>query len=213
MDVERFARELPAAWDDFPRSELPRDPLFARILDEVGGLARPNNLAVLAAATACLAPGESYIEVGTCKGASLIAAASGKEGDFVGIDDFSMQAASRTQLERNLERFGCGHVTVLEGDAFALLRDGALAGRQVGVYYYDAGHEYEQQLDGLRLVEQYLTEPALLIVDDSDWERVDRAVRDYLGGQPRARELLRIEGKNRGQPWWWEGVAVLAWHA
>jgi len=32
MDAERFVRELPALFDDFPRSELPRDARFAEIL-------------------------------------------------------------------------------------------------------------------------------------------------------------------------------------
>jgi Methyltransferase domain len=210
VDVERFERALPGAWDDFPRSETPRDPLFEEILEEVGGLAKPNNLALLAVATTLLPAGESYVEAGSLKGASLIAASHGKHGDFVGIDDFSMRDGSRELLERNLAGFGCS-ATILEGNVFDVLRRGGLGDRRVGVYYYDAAHGYEQQLDGLRLVEPYLAEPALVIVDDSDWEHVDRAVADYLAEQPRARELLRIGGKDRGQPWWWEGVAVLAW--
>ncbi len=88
---------------------------------------------------------------------------------------------------------------------------GALAGRTVGVYYYDAAHSHEAQLEGLRMIEPYLAEPALLVVDDSDWEQVGRATRDYLAAQPRARLLLEIPGKTRGLPHWWEGVQVLAW--
>src|SRR5436305_1261242 len=45
MDPDRFLRELAARFDDFPRSELPRDVRFAEILDAVPGLARPSNLA------------------------------------------------------------------------------------------------------------------------------------------------------------------------
>jgi hypothetical protein len=85
------------------------------------------------------------------------------------------------------------------------------AGTRIGVYYYDNGHEYEQQLDGLRLVEAHLASPALLIVDDTDWDRVARATADYLASQPRSRLVLEVVGKDRGQPWWWEGVQVLAW--
>jgi precorrin-6B methylase 2 len=211
VDIAAFAAALPGAFDNFPESETPRDPLFEEILEELGGFAKPNNLALLATATTLLPDGESYVEVGSFKGASLVAASYGKQGDFVGIDDFSMGDGGRALLERNLAAFGCDHVTVVEGDAFETLRGGALAGRRVGIYYYDAGHSYEQQLEGLRLIEPYLADEALLIVDDSDWERVERAVRDYLAEQPRATELLWLDGKRRGRPWWWEGVAVLAW--
>ena len=114
-------------------------------------------------------------------------------------------------LEANLERFGVSGATILEGDALELLRGGALAGRSVGVFYYDACHDYEAQLEALRLVEPYLAEPALVIVDDSDWPRVQNAVRDYLAGQPRARLLVEIAGSTHGQPQWWEGMQVLAW--
>jgi protein O-GlcNAc transferase len=195
--------------DDF---EVPREaePFHAEVLAAVGGLAQPNNLALVAAAARCLDPGETYVEVGSFKGASLIAASRAWAGDVVSIDDFSLGEGSRELLQSNLDRFG-GHAEIIEGDAFELIRGGALAGRKVGVYYYDAAHDYEAQVEGLRIVEPYLASPALLIVDDSDWERVDRAIADYLATQPRARELVRIEGKDRGHPEWWEGVSVLAW--
>jgi predicted O-methyltransferase YrrM len=212
MDADAFLDALHGAFEKFPHDEAPRDPLFARILDEVGGLARPNNLALLAAATDALSDGESYVEAGSYRGASLIAASYGKRGDFVGIDDFSLQEGSRELLAAHLEAFGCRHATVLEGDVFEVLESSALAGRRVGAYYYDAAHGPEQQLAGLRLIEPYLAEEALLIVDDTDWDRVAEAVDTYLASQTRARELLRIEGKSHGAPSWWEGMRVLRWH-
>jgi predicted O-methyltransferase YrrM len=212
MDVDRFLRELAERFDDFPRSELPRDVRFAEILDAVPGLARANNLALLNAAASCLEPGESYVEVGTYHGTSLIAAMLDNDAEFVAIDNWSLGDGSREQLDRNLARFGfAGRADIIEGDAFETLRSGRLAGRKIGVYYYDNGHEYEQQLDGMRLIEAYLLSPALVIVDDTDWERVEQAVEDYLVQQPRATQLLRIDGKERGAPHWWEGMRVLRW--
>jgi predicted O-methyltransferase YrrM len=212
MDTDRFLRELADRFDDFQRSELPRDVRFAEILDAVPGLARANNLALLNAAASCLQPDESYVEVGTYHGTSLIAATLGNDAEFVAIDNWSLGDGSREQLDRNLARFSfAGRAEIIEGDAFETLRSGRLAGRKVGVYYYDNGHEYEQQLDGMRLIEPYLLSPALVIVDDTDWERVEQAVEDYLAQQPRATQLLRIDGKERGAPHWWEGMRVLRW--
>jgi hypothetical protein len=246
VDVAGFVPALEEAFDDFPRSERPRDRRFAEVLEAVPGLARENNLALLNVAAGLLGPRESYVEVGTYRGTSLIAAMLGNaaslamppggrpgsarasgltqsekafidgpwrtaaQREFVGIDNFSFRNGGREELAANLERFGV-RAEIIEGDAFELLRGGALAGKRLGVYYYDNGHQYEQHLDGLRLVEPYLASPALLIVDDSDWDQVACATRDYLAEQPRARLLLEIEGKDRGQPWWWEGVHVLAW--
>jgi len=211
VDDDAFLTALHNSFDRFPDDESPHDTLFRRILDEVGGLAQPNNLALIAAATSALGEGESYVEAGSYKGASLIAAAHGKTGDFVGIDDFSHEDGSRDVLEANLAAFDCKHVTVLEGDVFELLRDGALDGRRIGVYYYDAAHGREQQLEALRLIEPHLVGGALMIVDDTDWEHVAAAVDEYLGSQPDAKELVRVVGEPGGAPAWWEGMRVLRW--
>jgi predicted O-methyltransferase YrrM len=222
MDVERFAAELPALFDDFPDSPHPRGRRFDDIAEAVPNLACENNLALVNLAASLLEDGESYVELGTYHGASLIAAMRGNEGrDFVAIDNFSMgpvsvrgrsnPPVSRAALEANLRRFGAEGATILEGDALELLEQGALRGRRVGVFYYDAAHSYEAHIRALQLVEPYLAERALLIVDDSDWEQVGRAIRDYLAAQPQARMLIEIEGAAADRPWWWEGVAVLAW--
>ena len=211
VDPARFLRELPKRFAEYPRSEHPRDRRFASILTDVGGLARENNLALLNLAASLLDDGESYVEVGSFKGLSLIAAMLGNEGDFVGIDDFSLGEGGRALLEANLHRYGLAGHAILEGDAFELLRRGALGDRRVGVYYYDAAHDYRAQIRGLRLIEPHLAEGALLIVDDTDWPQVARAMRDYRARQPRAELLVSLDGKDRGQPWWWEGVQVLRW--
>ena len=159
-----------------------------------------------------LEPGESYVEVGTYRGTSLIAAMVGNDDrDFVAIDNFTMEGSSREELDSNLAHFGVEPPTIVEGDAFELVPQGCLADKVVSVYYYDAGHTYEKQLDGLRMVEPWLADRALLIVDDTDWPEVERATRDYCEQQPRARLLVWIPGKDNGYPHWWEGVKVLAW--
>jgi predicted O-methyltransferase YrrM len=212
MDADAFLARLPALFDDFPRSEHPIDRRLAPIASEVENLARENNLALLNLAAACLGPGEAYVEVGVFHGASLIGAMFGNErGRFVGIDRFDFRDGSRESVERNLERFGLPPPELLEGDVFELVRAGALDGTRVGVWYYDALHTYEAQLEGLRVAEPLLVPGALVIVDDSDWEQVSRAIDDYLAGQPRARRILSIGGKDAELPHWWEGMQVLAW--
>ncbi|MGH3119226.1 MAG: class I SAM-dependent methyltransferase [Gaiellales bacterium] len=212
MDSDRFLRELPALFEDFPRSEYPLDRRFAPVAEQIDNLTKENNLALLNLAAACLGPGETYVEVGVYHGASLIAAMLGNEDRrFVGIDNFDFRDASLEQVEQNLARFGLARPEVLVGDVFELVPSGALRDAPVGVWYYDALHTYEAQLEGLRIAEPWLAEGALLIVDDTDWEQVDRAMDDYVDQQPRARRILTLDGKDRGSPQWWEGMQVLVW--
>jgi predicted O-methyltransferase YrrM len=214
VKTDAFLPALEAAFDDFPRSELPRDPRFAEIHGAVENLATPNTLALLNVAATLLGEGESYVEVGSFRGASLASALVGNGAHGVGVDRFGFRGATRADLEATLELFDVAErAEIVEGDAFQLLADGALNHTRAGVYYYDAAHDYESQLKGLRLIEPHLASDALLIVDDSDWEDVDRATRAYLATQPRAKTLLVVEGSSRGLPWWWEGMHVIEWHA
>jgi hypothetical protein len=212
LDVERFLRELPGLFDDYPRSEHPRDRRFRRVLDEVPGLATENCLALLNLATACLEPGEAYVEAGSFRGTSLVAAGLGNSVPLVGIDRFSMEGSDRMTLEANLDHFGVA-ARIVEGEVRDMLRSGAVEGLRIGVFYYDAEHTRETFLETLRLVEPLLASSASIVVDDSDWERVSGPVDEYLAGQPRARLVLELKGAEHGAPQWWEGVQVIAWEA
>jgi predicted O-methyltransferase YrrM len=223
VDVERFVAELPGLFEDYPRSPEPKGRRFDDVIDGIPNLATENVLALLNLAASLLGPGESYVEVGSFYGASLIGAMRGNDGDFVAIDRFSFDVsevrgrklphASREGLEESLARFGAEHATVLQGDAFELIEGGALGERRVGVYYWDGPHDHASQLRGMRAIEPWLAPEALILVDDYDWEAVVRATRDYVAGDPRAELLVEIAGEEGGQVWWWDGVAAIAWRA
>jgi predicted O-methyltransferase YrrM len=212
VDAGRFLDELPRLFEDFPGSEHPLDRRFQPVAEEVENLARENNLALLNLAAACLERDEAYVEVGVFHGASLISAMLGNEGKrFVGIDSFAFRDATLEKVHENLARFGLTPPEILVGDAFELVPRGALGDVSIGVWYYDAAHSYEAQVEGLRIAEPWLAPGALVIVDDTDWDRVTEAMDAYLAEQPRARRVLTLDGKSRGAPQWWEGMQVLAW--
>ena len=62
MDAERFRRELPGLFDDFPRTEHPRDRRFAAVVERIENLTSENVLALLNLAASCVEPGESYVD-------------------------------------------------------------------------------------------------------------------------------------------------------
>ena len=81
MRAERFLEELPRLFEDFPRSEHPRDRRFQRVVDEVQNLASENVLALINLAASLVEPDEAYVEIGVFHGASLIAAMLGMPGE------------------------------------------------------------------------------------------------------------------------------------
>ena len=152
-DIDRFLRELPEQLEDVSR--------FDAILEDVPGLAKANNLALLNVAARCLEPGEHYVEVGTFRGTSLISAMQGNDdGLFVAMDDWSREGGDNHQLVSNLDRYRL-RATIIDGDAFETLGRGIPAiclglTHGANAHRLDECVEIEPLADGLAVVERVL---------------------------------------------------------
>jgi predicted O-methyltransferase YrrM len=210
MDVERFTAALPELFDQFPSSPQPNGRRFDDIVAAVPNYSTENVLALLNLAASLLAPTESYVEVGSYAGASLIGAMRGNEDrDFVAIDRFDW--VRREKFDATVASFGSADATVIEGDAFAVLDSELLGDRPVGVLFWDADHTHEGQLRGLRAAERHLTPGALVICDNADGAGVLGAIEEWLRESPHARLVLDLGGHTRGQPWWHDGIRAVQW--
>ncbi len=210
MDVDRLLRELPGLFADFPRSETPLDRGLQPLCEGVEGLSEENNLALLALAAGCLDGGECYVEAGSYRGRSLIAAALGGAEAAIGIDNFSFDDSDPAGLVANVERFGVGdRVRVIHGDTVAVLREQGLP--PIGVFFYDADHSTAATRAALDAVRPLLAASALIVVDDAEWPKVRVATDAFVEANPDASLRLRIAGRADGQPWWWDGMDLVAW--
>jgi predicted O-methyltransferase YrrM len=172
-------------------------------------MASENVLALLNLAAQCREPGETYLEIGTWKGLSLVGAALGNDGPFVAIEDFSMRGSNETALRDFLARIGLPCMQLCVGPARTVLSSGALWGHRIGVCYYDADHCPERQLEVLTLVRRHMADEAVIIFDDADWPAVAAAADACMQESPRTCDLLRIPGADRGGAGWWHGVRVI----
>lgn len=210
MDVERFTVALPELFDEFPSSHQPNGRRFDDIVAAVPNYSTENVLALLNLAASLLAETESYVEVGSYAGASLIGAMRGNEDrDFVAIDRFDW--VCREKFDATVASFGSTDATVIEGDAFEVLDSELLGDRRVGVLFWDADHTHEGQLRGLRAAERHLAPGALVICDNADGAGVLGAIEEWLRESSRVRLVLDLGGHTRGQPWWHDGIRAVQW--
>ncbi|MBB2891365.1 class I SAM-dependent methyltransferase [Flexivirga oryzae] len=190
MQTSRVFDAVAAAFPGDPQSTDPIDPLWQRLAEEVEGFTGTNELAVLNAAAAALPDDEAYLEVGTFKGRSLVAAVQGNERTrFYAIEnflEFGMTGQdARAELQDNLERLaGDADVHLLEGDAFTLMAQPGVIDRPIGVYFYDGDHTLLAHYLALAVVEPLLADEALVLVDDASWKVVQRAHRLFLRRHP-----------------------------
>jgi predicted O-methyltransferase YrrM len=162
------------------------------------------------AAAGCLGPGECYVEAGSYRGRSLIAAALGGAETAIGIDNFSFDDSDPQGLAANVERFGVGgRVRVIDGDTVAVLREQELP--PIGVFFYDADHSTAATRAALDAVRPLLAPSALIVVDDAEWPKVQAATDAFVAANAEADLRLRIAGRADGQPWWWDGMDLVAW--
>ena len=211
MDVDGFLDALPGRFADFPRSEAPLDRSLRPVIETVDGLSEENNLALIRLAAEHLEPGECYVEAGTYRGRSLIAAALGGGAECFGIDNFSFEDSDPAALQANLERFGvAGRARMLDGDTVAVLERAGLP--PVGVFFYDADHSTEATLAAFAAVIRHLAPRALIVADNAEWDRVRAAIDAFVAAHAEAELVLRLAGREGGLPWWWDGVDLIGWN-
>jgi predicted O-methyltransferase YrrM len=204
--TQAFIDALPSLWDEDPAlADHPRDRRFRRLLDEIGGMATENKLALLNLAASFLEPGEVYLELGTYLGTSAIAAATGNTGEFIAVDDYSQFGGPEQRCRENIARCAPGAVALVSGDAWEFL---ASLDRSVGVYFYDAGHTFRDQWRAFECIEAHLSEEALIIIDDASYWPVRRASNSFTRYRPQYECVKYFESPFNGEPRWWNGVAV-----
>ncbi|HVQ91777.1 MAG TPA: class I SAM-dependent methyltransferase [Mycobacteriales bacterium] len=217
MDCGAFAERLPGL---FPAgdvyAETPVDRRFAGVVERVDGMSTEHSLTLLNLAASLLGPDETYLEVGSYRGRSLVGAALGQSHDrFLAIEnfrEFGLDPARSEQLLRDALRDWdvADRVTFRRGDAFRLIPR-RVGPRPVGVYFYDGAHSRLAQYLALGLVEPLLADEALVVIDDASWPQVARATGAYLARHPGYRLLFDLRAERAEDPRWCNGVAVYQW--
>lgn len=219
MNYERFLTELASHYDywEHPDKTDPQNKQFSEIIEKVQGFSTPNVLQLLNVAVSCLEDEEVYCEVGCFQGASLIGALlNHPQINAYAVDNFSQGINSEISLAAlidHLSYFGFDdQVFFLEQnfeDFFTELNQIDSVSK-IGVYFYDAAHNYRSQLMGLMLAKPFLASQALIVITHSNWSGVLQATQDFIALNSSCKKLLDFtKPDSRSQIW--NGLQVLRW--
>ena len=150
-----------------------------------------------------------FVNVGVWHGFTLLAGMARNPGKrCVGVDNFSAFGGPRAQF---LERFGAHKSPVHHfyemdyQDYFSRVHSGP-----IGLYMYDGEHGYDNQIQGLRIAEQFFSAGCVLLIDDTNWEAPRRAVMDFIAdSRHQYRVLLDKTTSSNCHPTLWNGIMVL----
>ena len=219
MRFDAFLADCRAEWREFDDDEAlgraphPRDRTLRAVLDAVPGMATENKLVLLNRAVAHLEPGEVYVEIGCWQGLSLAGALFGRATTAAyACDDFSEFGGPRAALLDTIARWTApGQVRFHDVDFRRFLRGAPWAPARVGVYFYDGGHDFDDQFVALQAMLPHLARDAAVIVDDTNWRHV-RAANRLLARHAPALELVRdVRTGSAFAPTWWNGLQLYRW--
>jgi protein O-GlcNAc transferase len=215
MNFEAFVARCRAQWPEFsdPRrlalSTHPADRSLVHILAEIPGMATENKLRLLNCAVALLDDGEVYVEVGSYKGASLVGAATNNPRVRIfACDNFSQFDGAADALRRTLDVHVPGQVIFHDMDFRDFLRAAPWAPARIGAYFYDGGHSFADQYDGVALAIPHLADDAIVIIDDTN-KRAARSANNLVArALPGFELILDLRTPRNHSPTWWNGVQV-----
>jgi hypothetical protein len=232
MDIQKFVSGLPDLYDNWGQESVrPKSDIFHEALQKIQGMTTPNVMQLLNFAVACMEPDEIYCEIGCFRGSTLIGALLNHPNvRAYAVDNFSefdAQGINESILLDNLTTFGSrDQVLFFNSDFEEFFLDfrqfwqanqgdqeiESFLPQKIGVYLYDGPHDYRSQIMGLLLARDFLADPALIIVDDSNWRPVKQANWDFLAAHRQCQLLMDLPTPNNGHPTFWNGLHLLGWN-
>ncbi|MBM0741981.1 tetratricopeptide repeat protein [Phormidium sp. CLA17] len=219
MDYQRFINQLPEQFHHWGKETVyPKSEQFQDSLNFIEGMTTANVMQLLNFAVDCMDAGEIYCEIGTYRGSTLIGALlNHRDRMAYAVDNFSefdLDGVCLEALQTNLNYFGLEEQVYFCNQDFQnfLLELRELnVEEKIGVYFYDGAHDYRSTLLGLLLVEPFLADHALIILDDANWGTVQQACWDFLAVTPESTVAMELLTPVARHSTFWNGIQILSW--
>lgn len=226
MQIDRFLSVLPTLYDRFHTPQCqPKDDRFAKALAPLyakgHAMTSPSICQCLNLAVSLLEEDETYLEIGSYRGATAIGALTNNKGKLgYCVDNFSEfdpKGVGREELFQNWIDAGMlQRVLFFNQDCWKFFEDIELY-HKIGAYLYDGKHDYDSQYRGLMEARRLLSDEAIVFVDDLNYESVQKSIVDVCAVEPRYKVELEFKTNNTGETTrrsdWWNGWAILSWKA
>lgn len=171
-------------------------------------------------------PTACYLEIGVFQGLTLLSVANSVPTmPCYGIDNFAFfdpDQQNRGIVEARRAALGLNNATLINADYEDALEKiiAQIGTRKIAVLFIDGPHDYRSQLMCLQLAIPHLHREAVIVVDDSNYQHVRQANRDFLVTHPEFKLLFdaytRCHPANmkpdeylRACDGWWNGVNIL----
>jgi len=165
-----------------------------------------------------------YLELGTLMGSTFFAATMGNDIENIGVDNYSEPECKPLtnniqwnevgntfeEFKRYFDKYENGKSTFIKSDILDL-KEKDFEGKKPNVVFYDANHDYVQQLNCLNHIAPFLADKFILIIDDANFDGVIESaiqfVKDNNYDLYFERKILSAIIENPTH--WWNGLFVM----
>ncbi len=199
MNYQKFIEQLSELYENWGEESVhPKSDQFQLLLGELQNRTTANLMQLCNFAADCLEPGEVYCQLGCFQNTALIGTLLNhpEQMGYV-VDDFADFDSEDEKLEKwteKLVKLGLAEQGFLYNqnfEQFFLELNELEVTEEIGLYFYDADSDYHSVLLGLLLVKPFLTEQALLIINNRN-PTVRQAIDDFINDYPAAQILLHL---------------------
>jgi hypothetical protein len=214
-------------WVNYKKDLSPKDRKM-NILEEkdVRGMSTENIRFLLNEIIRRFAKKSVYLEVGIFRGCSLLSAALFNPSTrCIGIDNFSEfnydsdgwrpsdNLNNEEKFKNNLAKFpNAKNIEWYDGDYGEIIK--ILFNKEpnlkIKIYFYDGEHSYKNQLEGLKIILPHLSKRSIIVVDDLNWQQVEKANKDFIKENPDFKSVIKIKTKDNCSKDWWNGIEIIA---
>lgn len=165
-----------------------------------------------------------YLELGTLLGSTFFAATMGNNIENIGVDDYSEPECKPMtknmhwvelgnpfeEFERYFKKYENGKSSFIKSDILSL-KEEDFQGKKPNVIFYDANHDYVQQLNNLNHLAPFLADKFIMVIDDANFDGVIESavqfVKDNNYDVYFERKILSKIIENPTH--WWNGLFVM----
>lgn len=216
MDVQKFIQQLPNFYENGELDTVqPKSDQFQQISQQVQAEISVNFMQLLNFAVECIEPDEMYCEVGTQEGSSLIAALLGHPEHMAYAVSEITNSNILEKLIENVQCFDLEEQIIFcnqDFESFFLELREVEADTKIGVYYYQGLSDYRSVLMGLLLVQPFLANQAIILVNSANKETVQQGIWDFMAAFPQCQILLELSSSINFEQILGRDIQVLSWN-
>jgi hypothetical protein len=167
----------------------------------------------------------SYLELGILKGKTILTSCiQNPNTQHIGLDNFSQfdpDGINLNLINNVIKMFDIANLELrLEDFESFLISRAKVQKKDVGVYFYDAIHDYRSQLFALMQAHNVLCDGGVILVDDVNYGHVRYASYDFISAFPEFKLIFESytrvhpnemtpEQLHQSREGWWNGVHII----